>query len=630
MQPSLHRHIFFLSLLFSFIANDGYAQNNCGCQEAEQLRGSMGMYFNAGKLDSAEFVAKKLLSFKEAGCKIFFPGWMAQIALAKKDFTGARAYLAEEQKLLKQNACNPDLYIRHYSTAAKLYQELNLFDSVVINCLSGIEASQHAKDFYGLSRANADMAAAFSQMGQNEKAVYYYREAMAAASIQNKVPSLVATVETRLSTEYLSLYTKKKLQVYIDSAAMLAKDAMTIAEKNKDLITFLEANEAMANNSLEAGNYNEVIKFADVMINASPKGVHLFDRHIYTGYAKKSEAYFKLHNFLPAEQFADSALVYAQAFNPQMMITAYDKVYQAARANNNAAKALTAYEQMGALQDSLFSLEKNTAITELERKYNQEKNERKITELAQQKRMYLLLAIAGLLGLAALGFFLRQQSLKSKQKILETEQRLNRARMNPHFFFNALGSLQGFALKENDGKAIATNLSRFSHIMRETLESSYKEYVTIEQETDFLNEYLELQKIRFPQKFTYEINVANDMEPHELLIPSMIIQPFAENSIEHGFAGIDYAGILLINFTKNNNEIKIEVSDNGAGFGAASKNTAGHISRASQIIKDRIYLLNRKLKSKARYSIENNTAGKGILVQIFLPVILQHENTDNR
>ena len=79
--------------------------------------------------------------------------------------------------------------------------------------------------------------------------------------------------------------------------------------------------------------------------------------------------------------------------------------------------------------------------------------------------------------------------------------------MNPHFFFNALASLQSYALQQNDGKAIAANLSKFSHIMRETLESTYKEYVTIEQEIVFLHEYIILQQIRFPLKFQYEISV---------------------------------------------------------------------------------------------------------------------------
>jgi signal transduction histidine kinase len=88
--------------------------------------------------------------------------------------------------------------------------------------------------------------------------------------------------------------------------------------------------------------------------------------------------------------------------------------------------------------------------------------------------------------------------------------------------------------------------------------------------------------------------------------------------------------MLQIDFSKEGTEIKIAVSDNGTGFGSVQKNPEGHISRASQIIKDRIYLLNIRLKTKARFSIDNNPSGKGILVQIFLPVILKNESADNR
>lgn len=95
--------------------------------------------------------------------------------------------------------------------------------------------------------------------------------------------------------------------------------------------------------------------------------------------------------------------------------------------------------------------------------------------------------------------------------------------------------MQKFALTGADGNAMASNLSRFSHIMRETLESTYKEYVTIEQEIEFLREYTEVQKIRFPQAFSFEIQANQNLDVSDLLIPAMIIQPFVENSIEHGF-----------------------------------------------------------------------------------------------
>lgn len=207
---------------------------------------------------------------------------------------------------------------------------------------------------------------------------------------------------------------------------------------------------------------------------------------------------------------------------------------------------------------------------------------------------------------------------------MEAEQRLNRARMNPHFFFNALSSLQAFALQGNDGKSMASNLSKFSHIMRETLESTYKEYVTIEQETDFLKEYLELQKMRFPQKFNYEVSVAADLEPDDILIPSMILQPFVENSIEHGFTGIDHPGEVSVIFKKEAGNLFINIVDNGKGLGNAAKENSEHISRASQIIKDRIYLLNIRLKTRAGFSIDNNPDGNGVMVKINLPLLYKH------
>ena len=196
--------------------------------------------------------------------------------------------------------------------------------------------------------------------------------------------------------------------------------------------------------------------------------------------------------------------------------------------------------------------------------------------------------------------------------------------MNPHFFFNALTALQKFALTGADGNIMASNLSKFSHIMRETLESTYKDYVTIEQEIEFLREYLEVQKIRFPQAFSFNIQAHQNLDVSDLLIPAMIIQPFVENSIEHGFSGIDYAGNVSIFFEQTENEVIIEIKDNGKGLISSPKEINEHISRASQIIKDRIYLLNIKLKSKARFSIDNVTNGTGVMVKIYLP-ILYHE-----
>jgi len=598
-----------------------HTQEPCHCPEAESLRAPMGYYFNSGQLDSASFYARKLLNYKNSACIIFYQGWMAQIAIAEKNTGAARLFLAEEEKLLKEKNCNQDLYVRHYSTLARMYMELNQHDSLVITGLKGIDAATKAKDYYGLSRANTDLAAAFSSIGQTTKAIFYYRNAMAAAKLQDKVPSLVASVATRLANSYLELFKISKKAVYADSAAILGLEALTIAEKSKDFLAFLEANETMAGYSLQTGKTADAIRYAEVIINSSPRGVHLFDRITYTGFSKKAAALYQLKKYVESGIMADSALQYATAFNPQMMIDAYENIYQAAKASSNSTRGLAAYEKMVSIRDSLFSVEKNKAITELEKKYNQAKNENTIRDLAKMKQIYFLLAIAGILALLAIGFYVRQQSLKHKKIVLETEQRLNRARMNPHFFFNTLTSIQKLVLQEKNGEVMAGNLARFSNIMRETLESTYKEYISIEQEIEFLTQYLEVQKVHFPGIFNYEIFTAGELESDELLIPPMIIQPFVENSIEHAFAGLSYTGEIKVSFQKKNKELLIIITDNGKGLPSPDQKNNEHISRATQIIRDRIYLLNRKLKTKAAYQISNCENKQGAQVTIQLPLI---------
>lgn len=112
------------------------------------------------------------------------------------------------------------------------------------------------------------------------------------------------------------------------------------------------------------------------------------------------------------------------------------------------------------------------------------------------------------------------------------------------------------------------------------------------------------------------------MEVDDILIPSMILQPFIENSIEHGFSGIDYAGHVDIKFGIHHHELMIEVIDNGKGMNTSVKEQTDHI-KERQIIKDRIYLLNIKLKTKAGFSIDNNKSWYGNYYQNSLTFIIQ-------
>jgi LytS/YehU family sensor histidine kinase len=108
------------------------------------------------------------------------------------------------------------------------------------------------------------------------------------------------------------------------------------------------------------------------------------------------------------------------------------------------------------------------------------------------------------------------------------------------------------------------------------------------------------------------------VEKDELLVPSMIVQPFVENSIEHGFSGINYKGTILVHFAMKQKELHITITDDGKGFAKTGAEKSTHISRAGQIVKERIDLLNLRLKSKASFSIKEG-AEKGVEVKLVFP-----------
>jgi sensor histidine kinase YesM len=224
--------------------------------------------------------------------------------------------------------------------------------------------------------------------------------------------------------------------------------------------------------------------------------------------------------------------------------------------------------------------------------------------------------------------YIWNRSIKQKQTILETESRLNRARINPHFFFNSLVALQHYAMQDKNVLQLVTGLSQFSRVMRRTLESTYKDEVVLREEIDFLNQYFAMQKIRFPESFKFTITYNPTLEIDSLLIPAMLIQPFVENSLEHGLINKEQHGAVTVHMEEQNDELMISIDDNGIGLDIEPSEENKHISRATQITQDRLYLLNLKHKSKARFLTETTNL-KGVRVVLYLPIIYSYEDTLN-
>ena len=150
------------------------------------------------------------------------------------------------------------------------------------------------------------------------------------------------------------------------------------------------------------------------------------------------------------------------------------------------------------------------------------------------------------------------------------QQRLLRSQMNPHFTFNTLYAIQNLIKK--DPEKSNKYLLKFSRLLRLILDNSISNYVQIDKEIESLRKYMDLQLLRFPDKFEYNF-ILNRMQEDDLFfIPPMLLQPFVENSIEHGFGGIDYLGIITIELTLENQFIQCNISDNGKGLPTQPRN----------------------------------------------------------
>ena len=256
---------------------------------------------------------------------------------------------------------------------------------------------------------------------------------------------------------------------------------------------------------------------------------------------------------------------------------------------------------------------------ELETKYETRLKDADIKDKQNQIRFLVVLILLALLAISVVVFISKQKSVTNQLKLLQIEQRLNRARMNPHFFFNGIASLQNLALQEMALKT-SDNIANFAKIMRQSLEMTYQELVTLSEEITFMEKYLEIQLLRYPGRFNYKINVNETIDVYSLKVPSMIIQPFLENSIEHGFKNISEIGFLNVDIWDEKDGLQIAILDNGKGF--VKKNKFKHEkSRALQITKDRLFLLNKQYKSNATFRVDNSPKNGGLAIMIFLPIL---------
>ena len=237
-------------------------------------------------------------------------------------------------------------------------------------------------------------------------------------------------------------------------------------------------------------------------------------------------------------------------------------------------------------------------------RYEQQVSQKELK--AQRILNYSLISALIILTMASF-FIYRMIGQKRKANQLLALKSL-RSQMNPHFIYNSLNSVNSY-ISRNDERSANKYLSGFSKLMRSIMENSKHDFVPLSSEIEILKIYLNLEHLRFGDKFDYKLDVASDLDADNYAIPPMLIQPYIENAIWHGLRYLEEKGFLNVNISKQDNFIKVVIEDNGIGRKKSkelkTKHQKDHVSTGLKNIQNRLSVINELYKTKMDIQIED-------------------------
>src|SRR5664279_1256523 len=307
---------------------------------------------------------------------------------------------------------------------------------------------------------------------------------------------------------------------------------------------------------------------------------------------------------------------------------------------NNKDSSMYFYRLFRSVRDSLFSENnrRNTIVNEYQWTINRKELENsnlKDVAAAQKKQIAfknILLFLVGIGFLLSLFIaFLLYKSFEArkikneslyKQKIAETEMQALQAQMNPHFFFNSLNSIENFIM-QNEKKLASDYLNKFARFIRSILDSSNDELIELNKDLNSLQLYIDLEQLRFNNKFVYCCQVDPELRDGEYYVPSLLVQPFLENAINHGIGPSDRTDLkICVQVRLINKKIHYIIQDNGIGREQSrvynELNKPFHKSVGMKLTQDRINIFNQDTGDSSNvkiidlYDDQNNPAGTRI------------------
>ncbi|SHF65447.1 Tetratricopeptide repeat-containing protein [Mariniphaga anaerophila] len=528
--------------------------------------------------------------------------------------------------------------------------------------LTALENAKETEDAGQIAKISMNLATNYNFTGDYDKAIQYGLYALKTKETANN-PERICYHYVTLGNIFKETNNINKWEEYVLKAYKM-KDVANCASFS-DIAKIYNSLGGIAE---QRNEFDKALSYYDTLHVLSTE--HHFDQGISTALTNSADIYRQLNNIPKALELATEAEKYFggnpydEIFNNNFksglyqLTGEYSKALKLAEENIRKEEieyysteklkclellyelnvALHRYPEAFAWNDSLRVTENKLrdqevrkSIEELETKYETEKKEQQIelltteNELKNQRLRAGIVLLAVLLVVIVMILYILQ--IRRKQARLaqnDLQQKVLRSQMNPHFIFNVLGSIQNYIMG-NDTKKAANYLAQFASLTRSTLEYSASESISLSDEIKMLANYMELEKMRKPGKFNFEIITSEELEADFIRIPPMMIQPFVENAIKHGLKNTEAKGLIQLSFHEKGNTLHIGITDNGVGINKAKElKDDGHRSMAMQIFDERCKLFFKKTKQHITKTItdisEETPEQQGTRIQIIIPV----------
>lgn len=511
----------------------------------------------------------------------------------------------------------------------------------------------------GLARTYGSIGVVCSEQNNYAKALEYYFKALKIYK-ENKQENIIARAYNNIGIVYKSLKDYDKALTYFQKALEIQKrindntSAITLTnianiyllkDENSKAFNFYLASEKSLTESgnrrglgelyNNLGNYYKKTGNIDMAESSYNKALAIFNEvgekyGASASLAYLGNVYMQQNKSVKALEYLKKSSAVAKEIGVLEQVRKSEKsISELYEKNGNYIEALRHYKLYTAAKDSILNSEniKNLVREEMNfemqqkaalQKIETEKREAIYNEQSKRHTQQTLFTVLIILLLAGLAFVVYnrlqlKKTLTLQRDLAEYEQKALHLQMNPHFVFNCLGSISSFIVQNGTDSAIKY-LSKFSKLMRLTLEYSKESLIPVDKEIESLQNYLELEQLRFNNIFDFDITKDSNIED-DMAIPPLLLQPFVENAILHGVVPKKEKGHIAIHFSVENEKLVCTVTDDGIGFSKSRElkenSVTVHKSMALEITRKRLEVIQAFTATTSHVSINELTSDNG-------------------